>query len=505
VCSRPAIRARRRLALSWELPVDALVLFGALLLGVGVLASSIAGRIRVPAFLLFIAIGMVLGDDGLAIVRFDDEAFAQSLAVVALVLIIFEGGLTTDARALRRVVAPSLLLATVGVVVTAALVGVAAALVLDLPVVTAALIGAALGSTDAAAVFAVMRRVPVTDRLGSLLEAESGLNDPVAVLLTAAVLETWLAGDLESADIALFAVQQLVVGGAVGAFVGWGGGRLVGRATFAAPVTAAVLVTALGGVAYGSAASLGGSGFLAVYLAGIGISRYAPRYRRSIRTVHSALASAAQVALFLLLGFLVFPSELPPVILPAIVVAVVLVLVARPVAVWLCLPWFGFSQREMALTSWSGLRGAVPVVLTTFAVTTGYGDGERVFDVVFVVVLLASLTQGLTLEPLARRLGLLATGHPRRPVLDAVPLDSMSTQVLEVELWVGAGVVGRSLAQAPPPVGYRVATIVRGSEAVVPDGSTVLDAGDLVVLVAPVADDASDVVEAWADDPAESG
>lgn len=390
--------------MSVQLPADTWVFAAALLLIGAVLAAAFAGRVRIPGMLLFLAIGMVMADDGLAIVRLDDPQLAQTVGTIGLLLILFEGGLTTRISDVRRVASPAALLASVGVILTAGIVGGGAALLLDIEPTTALLIGAVVASTDAAAVFSLLRRTPLPRRLSSLLEVESGANDPVAIMLTVGLIATW-QGAPTPVDWVGFAVLQVVGGLVVGAVAGLAGSWLLSRETLGAAGVYPVMALGVAGLSYGGAALLGGSGFLAVYLTGLLVGARATVYRRGILFFHEGLSSTAEVGLFLLLGMLVFPTHLPPVAGAALIVTVLLVLVARPAAVAACLLWFGYSWREMAFVSWVGLRGAVPIVLATFPAVAGHPDGELIFNVVFFVVLVSATVQGVTVRSAARLLG----------------------------------------------------------------------------------------------------
>lgn len=384
--------------------VDVAVLLGGVLLAVGVVASGIAARYRVPSLLLFLGLGMLVADDGLALIRFDDVALAQDIAVVALLVILFEGGLTTDSTALRRTAAPAIALSTVGVVVTAGIVGGAAWWLLDLPASTAFLLGSVIASTDAAAVFAAVRGETLPGRIRDLLTIESGMNDPVAVMLTIGMVEVWRA-DTSALDWIGFMVVQLIGGIAIGLAAGAAARWAVSRFAEVLASSFGVFTLGVAGVAYGLAALAGASGFLAVYLTGVVLAA-APRPQAGLLSFHEGLASTAQAVLFLLLGLLVFPSELVGDVGAALLVTAVLVLVARPAAVHTVLTPFGVPQREAVLVSWAGLRGAVPVVLATIPLTAGHPDGSLVFDVAFVVVVISVALQAPLVSPLSRRLGL---------------------------------------------------------------------------------------------------
>ncbi|MDP1821350.1 MAG: potassium/proton antiporter [Acidimicrobiales bacterium] len=477
-----------------HLAVDDIVLLAAAVIVVGVLMAGLAGRVRVPSLLVFLVLGMVVADDGLALVEFDDAELAQSVSVVALVLILFEGGLSATWKELRTVAVPAALLASVGVAITAGVVGAMALIVLDVPTTTALLIGAVVASTDAAAVMSVLRGSAVPNRARALLEAESGLNDPVAVLLTVGLLETW-AGDASGLGWVGFAVQQLAGGVVAGLAVGIGGAWLAQRARLAGGGLFAVLASGLAGLAYGAATQVGGSGLLAVYLAGLLLGHRMPRHRHALRTVHEGFAFAAQMALFLLLGLLVFPSDLVEVAPEGVLLAAVLVFVARPVAEAVSLPWFGIPRNELAFVAWAGLRGGVPIVLATFPLTVAYPDATLVFDLVFFVVLLSVALQGATIALVARRLGLAADRTPATATV--MGLDHVAADVVELVLEPTAGVVGHPLEAVPMPAGIRVSVLVRDDRTIVPDGATTLQSGDTLIVVAHSSVGAEHALEQW--------
>ncbi len=453
---------------------------GALLL-LGVLAASIAARLRVPSLVLVLGLGVLVADDGLGWVSFDDAELAQNLSVLALVVILYEGGLATRTSDLRRVIGPALALSTIGVVATAAVVAGAVMLLTDVSTSTAWILGAVVASTDAAAVFSTVRGAPLPRRLTETLAAESGMNDPLAVLLTVGTVAA-VTQDIGAADWVVFGVQQLGLGLVVGVVVGVVGGWLVGHARLTAPTFHQVLALAVGAAAYGLAVLVGGSGFLAAFVAGVAVSHLSPNHRRGVRTFHQGLAETAQIGLFFLLGVLVFPSELLVDAAIALVVAVVLVLVARPVAVVLSLFAFRFSIRELTFVSWAGLRGAVPIVLATFALTAGNPDGRLVFDVVFFVVVISTIVQGTTLAPVARWLGLRRDAGPADMTIEITPLGSSDADVAELELDDDHPLVGRTIAAVAPPPPLRVVLIGRVGHTFAPDGSTRFEPGDVLVL-----------------------
>ena len=489
--------------MSAELPADSMILITALLLTVGVLGAGLSNRLRVPGMLLFLGIGMVIGDDGLALLTLNDPRVAQTFGTIALVAILFEGGLTTKPRDLRMAAGPGLVLATVGVAVTAAIVAGMAQVLLDIEVLTAVLLGAVVASTDAAAVFDVLRRSPLPRRLRSLLEVESGANDPMAIMLTIGALEMWQRTPPPGVgEMALFAAVQLGGGILVGGVVAVLGSVLLSRSRLGTAALYPVLATAVAGLAYGSAAAVGASGFLAVYVAGLVVGARVPRHRAPIRTFHEGLASAAGIGLFLMLGVLVFPSELPAVAVPALAVSAVLVFVARPAAVLLTMPFFGYDRRELALLSWAGLRGAVPIVLATFPLAAGYPDGRAIFNAVFFVVLVSSAVQGLTVGWVAERLGLREGAAVWSQVAAVLPLaeetEDGGAELVEVDITAELHVVGRQLWEVPLPGGGLATTLIRDRRVLIPKGDTRLEDGDVLVVAMPERQRADERLVAWA-------
>jgi cell volume regulation protein A len=468
-----------------SLPGDQLVLVAGALLAFGVLSLGLAQRLRAPSLLVFLAIGMALGSDGLGWIEigFEDLRTIQVAGTAALVLILYEGGLATPRSAFERVAAPALVLATVGVALTAGVVALFTWSVLGLEGSTALLIGAVVASTDAAAVFAAMRGAPLPERVRQLLQVESGFNDPMAVLLTVGAIEVW-RGAPAAGDWLAFGALQLGGGAIVGLGLGLGGARILGRVRLANASAYPVFALAVAGLAYGTATTAGASGFLAVYVAGLVVGNRVPRHRRLIRSFHDGLSSVAEIGLFLLLGLLVFPSQVLDLSGRGLLIALVLVFVARPLAVWLVLPWFSIPAREAWIVAWAGLRGAVPIVLATFPLSAGHPDGPLIFDVVFFVVVVSAAVQGATVAPLARRLGLQPAASPWDAMVEVVPLDGVAGEMVEVELDATSSVVGRTLADAPLPKGARVAAVLRDHRVVVPTGVTALLAGDRLLVIA---------------------
>ena len=465
--------------------IASLLALAGVLMALSVALSRAAGRVRLPVQLLLLALGVTAGAEGLGRIVSADYAFAYRIGTTALVLILFDGGLNTPASAFRAVLGPSAVLATVGVVLTAAMVGVGAHL-LGIPWPTALLVGAVVSSTDAATVFAVLRssRIELKRRLASTLELESGLNDPIAALLTVALTDVFSA-PVAPAVLARELVLQLVVGVVGGAALGRLGRVLVRLAPAGASGLAAVSSTAVALAAFGLPTLLHGSGFLAVYVAGAVLGAGTLPYRAGLLRVHDALAWLAQVLLFLMLGLLCFPSRLVAVAGVGVALTAILAFVARPVAVLLCLLPFRFPAREIAHAGWTGLRGAVPIVLATYPIMAGVPGAEGMFDLVFFVVVVSAIVPGATVRWVTRRLGVETKGPPPPPaMLEIVSREPLGGEVLSFYVSAASAVAGARLAELPLPVSSTVMLIVRGGQLVPPRGETTLEAGDHVWVVA---------------------
>jgi potassium/hydrogen antiporter len=468
------------------------------------LASLVAGRLRVPGLLLFLFLGMAIGTDGLGWIDFDDYALARRIGIIALALILFEGGLTSGLLEIRPVLAPALSLAVVGTIVTAVVTGLAAALLFDLSTLDGMLLGSVLAATDGAAIFALLRASTLKRRLATTLEGESGFNDPIAVLLVLGFIE-WLTHDSYGiGDMAVLFVRQLGIGLGIGVVVGVAGVWVLRRVQLATAGLYPVATLAIAALAFGGADALHGSGFLAVYLAGLALGTVGVPAQQTVTSFHQGLAWLAQVAMFVALGLLVFPSRLDDVAVRGTVLALVLVLVARPVAVAVATLPARFSWSERLVLSDAGLRGAVPVVLATFPVLAGVGESFQLFDVVFFAVLLSTLIQGTTFEPAARLLGATTTEPAMpRPLAEAGTIRRLGAEVLEYPIGDDDAVVGARVRDLGLPREAVVNVIVRGDEAIPPRGSTILRAGDRlhVLLRSELSRDVHRIVDRWRSGP----
>lgn len=461
-------------------PIDGPLLIAATLMVAGVLLVGVSDRLRVPASLLSLGIGMLVGSDILGLVLVDDAALVRDISIIALIVILFEGGLTTKPSALRTAGLPGFILSNVGVAVTAAITAVGAQLVFRPGWDIALLLGAVVASTDAAVVFELLRRAPLPRKLAAILEVESGANDPFAILLTIGLVEA-ARGPLSAGEVAVFGASQLLGGLAVGAVLGWLGSRVL-RLRLRSQGLYPLLATGIAGLTYGVAAAFSASGFLAVYVAGLLVGALVPRQRRVIRSFFASLATGTDIALFLMLGLLVFPAQLPAVAIPALVITAILIFVARPVAVLISMAPFRLSWKEKSLLSWAGLRGAVPIVLATIPATAGIEGGDTIFNVIVFVVVTSTLLQGTTVVPLARRLGLTVDRPAWESIAEAVPLEGVDVDLVEISVTPDLPIVGRPLHEIPPGPAMLLTAVVRGARAILPRADTVLQAGDLAVM-----------------------
>ena len=484
--------------------VGTLTLVGGGLLIAGIGLALLAGRLRLPSLVLFLGLGMAVGSDGTGWIAFNNYQLAQDIGVVALALILFEGGLSTTIGELRPVLGPALALSLPGTFITAVVTGLVAAQLFDFTTTGGLLVGSIVSATDAAAVFAVLRGSTLRRRLARTLEGESGLNDPVAVLLVLGFIGFIKSRGYGVADMVLLFVRQLGIGAAVGAAVGLlavGGLR---RVTLPSTALYPVVSLAAAGVAYGAAATAHGSGFLAVFLAGLMLGSADIPARAGMRIFHEALGWVAQIGMFFALGLLVFPAQLGDVALTGTGLALVVVFVSRPAATFLSLSVFRFSVRERLLLGWAGLRGAVPMVLATFPVLAGVAHSHTFFNIVFFAVLFSTILQGTTIDPLARALRL-TTQQPSVPqqLVESGAIRALGADVVQFTVHDGDALVGRRVRDMQLPRDALVNVIVRRGEAIPPRGRTEIEADDQlhILLRQTAADRLSDLQQVWRTGP----
>lgn len=467
----------------------ALVTVG-VLIALSALTSRFSGRLGVPVALLFLGIGMLAGEDGFGL-AFHDYTFTFQLGTVALVLILFDGGLNTPQKVVKQGIKPAALLATVGVAVTAAVIaGIAWGLGVDPH--HAALLGAIVSSTDAAAVFSVLRGsgIKLQKRVGITLELESGLNDPMAVLLTVAFTRLLVTREPIGWGLLADVVIEISLGVAFGFVIGAAGRTALARTKLAAGGLYPVLTLAIAMLAYGLPTLLHGSGFLSVYIAAVFIGGAQMPYRAGILRVHDATAWVAQVGMFLVLGLLVTPSRLPGVAGLGLVLGLALAFVARPLAALLCLAPFRYPKRELAYVAWVGLRGAVPIILATFPVMARAPGATEAFHLVFFIVVVNALVPGSTIRWVTDKLGLRSADPPApTAVLEVTSTEHIEGKVLAFFVNKASAASGVPIKELPFPQGAAVMLIVRAGRLVPPRGDVVLTPGDHLYVIADEPDE----------------
>jgi cell volume regulation protein A len=463
--------------------VNLVLLSACVVLLVSVVAVRLASRTGLPALLVYLAIGVAVGEAGLG-VQFSDYALTADLGLVALAVILAEGGLTTRWVVVRPALPFAVVLSTAGVAVSVAVVAALCHYALGIDVRTSVILGSVVASTDAAAVFSVLRRLPLRPRVRAALEAESGLNDaPVVVLVVLASSDSW--GSTAPGVLLATVVFELVAGAVLGLVAGRLGRELLSRAALPSAGLYPLATVALVLLSFAGANALHASGFLAAYVSGLVLGNSSLPHRRAVLGFAGSLALMAEAGLFVLLGLLASPERLVGAVPEALAIGLVATFVARPLAVVVSALPFRLPWRERAFLSWAGLRGAVPIVLTTIPVTEGVPGAERVVDAVFVLVVVLTLVQAPTLPRVGRALGVVETGQVQELEVESAPLDDLRADLLRVRVGLGSRLHGVYVEELRLPPGAQVTLIVRDGRSLVPGPHTHLVRGDSVLIVAP--------------------
>jgi potassium/hydrogen antiporter len=466
------------------MPDHELILIAGLLLAAGLAAAKVADRVRVPGLLLFLGLGMLAGSEGIGGVEFDDAELTRTLGTIGLVLILFEGGLSAGWGEIRPVLGTAVSLATLGTILTALISGVAAIWLFDLGTLEGLIVGSAVAATDSAAIFAVLRGSRLRRRLARALEGESGMNDPVALLLVVGFIDWIELPDYGFVEMAATLAGKLALGLAIGFVIGRAARWAFRELDLPSPGLYPVASITTAALAYGVAEIAHGSGFLSVYIAALILGTGALPAKQTTIAFHQGLSWVSQIALFFLLGLLVFPSGLGDVAAEGLLLSAALMFVARPLAAVVASALSPFNLRERLMLGWAGLRGAIPIWLATFPVIAGIEGSELIFNSIFFVVVTSTLIQGATFEALAERLGVTAREPALpRPLIETGIIRPLGGETLVWRVAPGDAAVGRTIKDLGLPREALVNLIIRGEVAIPPRGSTPIEAGDELHVV----------------------
>lgn len=470
---------------------EQILLVVSFLLLVSILAGKTSYRLGIPTLLFFLAVGMLAGSEGPGRIPFDDPGLAQSIGILALNYILFSGGFDTSWKSIKPVFARGLVLSTAGVAVTAALVGFTVWFFTDFTLVEGLLLGAIVSSTDAAAVFSILRSksVSLKGNLRPVLELESGSNDPMAYFLTISLITILQFPDKPIGALVVLFLLQFTVGLLMGLGIGKLAHLLINRIKLAYDGLYPVLMLALVLLTFSSTHFLKGNGFLAVYVFGVYLGNHDLIHKKSLIRFFDGIAWLMQIILFLTLGLLVFPSEMIPMIVPAVLIALLLIFVARPVAVLLSLAPFKINMREKLFISWVGLRGAVPIVFATYPMVAGLEQSHAIFNIVFFVTIFSVLIQGTSLPRVAKLLRVALPGKlKRRNPVDIELSDSVKSELTEVDIPLDSPAVGKKIMDLGFPQTALIVLINRNHQYITPNGATVIEAGDRLMILAETSD-----------------
>ncbi len=465
---------------------ELILLIVGLLLFSSVIASKYSGKIKMPALLLFLLIGMIAGSDGPGGLYFDDYKLSQMISVIALIFILFSGGLETNKNQIKSVMGKGLLLSTMGVAITAVIFGMFAKIFMSLTWLEGLLLGSIIASTDAAAVFSILRskQIGVKNEIQSLAEFESGSNDPMAILLTITFIELITKPSLPIFQLIGLLIWQIVWGALAGYFAARGVVWLSKKLRIETEGIYLVITIAFSIFIYSVVNLTKGSGFLALYISGIIIGNGQILRKKTISRFHNAIAWLMQIIMFLTLGLLVFPKKLIPLAGIGILLSFILIFIARPVSVIACLSLFKMKFKEKVMVSWLGMRGAVPIVLAIFPLTRGIQKSEIMFNIVFFIVLISILLQGTTIPFVAKLLKVnIPLNKRKKSPIEFEPENELSSELIEYEIQENSQAIGKTLKEIDFPKGCIVVLIDRNNDYIVPEAFTVILSGDILFVM----------------------
>ncbi len=470
------------------LTTDLYILLASILLILGILSTKFSAKLGVPSLVFFILVGMAMGNDTFGIINFSNAGLAQTIGVVALIIILFEGGIQTKWSSLRPVILPSLSLATVGVLITSAIVTIAAHYILNVDWLIAMLFGSIVGSTDAAAVFAVLKGQNIQEHSGKTLEAESGSNDPMAIFLTVSCIEMITSSEVNAVNLIGSFILQMGLGLLLGMIFGKLAVAVLNRIHLESTGLYPVFSVTFALLTYGITANLNGSGLLAVYVMAIIIGNSEVAYEKATQFFAEGFAWMMQILMFIILGLLVNLNELfsIEIVLKGLLLSVILILIARPAAVFISTFSMKFHFKEKVFLSWAGLKGSVPIVLATFPLLADIGDSHLIFNVVFFVVLTSCLIQGSSISFVADKLGLAepASDTPKHS-LEIISLGKANAEMVEYQMEQDSFLIGKPLKEIPFPDKTLVNAIIRDDKLVTPTGDTVIQEQDFLYVLTP--------------------
>lgn len=469
------------------LTIENIILVGSILLFIGILAGKTSFHLGIPTLVLFLLVGMLAGSDGIGGIHFDSPGTAQFIGIVALNFILFSGGFETDWTSVKPVFGLALVLSVVGVLLTAIILGLFVWWITDFTLFEGLLLGSIVSSTDAAAVFSILRskNLALKGHIRPTLEFESGSNDPMAYILTIVFLSLIQSNDQTNISVIIMFISQLAIGGAFGYLFGLAGKHIINRIKLDYEGLYPALAITLMLLTYSITTTVGGNGFLAVYLSALYLGNQDLLHKRTIMKMYDAMAWLMQIILFITLGLLVFPSQIIPVIGVGLLISAFLMFVARPVSVFLCLMPFKLKNRVRWFISWVGLRGAVPIVFATFPLMAGIEKADMIFNIVFFISLTSVLLQGTSIPLVAKWLHVSLPARVKSITpADILLSESINSEMAEIVISPDAAASGMKIIELGFPQNARIALMKRGEKYLIPDGQTVINPGDKLILIA---------------------